>query len=55
VACGRLTARQPRTHCAPPQRHLSLLPALVWVDFASMLRMVLLMRSAEIEKIQQNQ
>jgi len=40
----------PRTHCAHPHRHLSLLSALVWVDFASMLPVVLLMRGAEKSK-----
>jgi hypothetical protein len=46
VAFGRITARLPRTHCAPAHRHLS----LVWVDFVSMLRMVLRLRSAEKSK-----
>jgi hypothetical protein len=50
VACGRIAARQPRTHCAPAHRHLSLLSVLVWVDFASMLRMVLRLRGAEKSK-----
>jgi hypothetical protein len=44
---GRIAARQPRIHCASAHRHLSLVPALVWVDFASMLRMVLRLRGAE--------
>jgi hypothetical protein len=47
VACGRIAVRQPRTHCAPAHRHLS----LVWVDFVSMLRMVLRLRSTEKSKI----
>ena len=46
LARGRIAARQPRTHCAPAHRHLS----LVWVDFVSMLRMVLRLRSAEKSK-----
>jgi hypothetical protein len=40
VACGRIAARQPRTRCAPAHLHLSLLSALVWIDFSSVLRMV---------------
>jgi hypothetical protein len=47
VARGRIAARQPRTHCAPAHRLLSLLSALVWVNFASVLPVVLPMRSAK--------
>jgi len=46
-ARGRIAARQPRTRRAPAHRHLPLLPGLVWMNFASLLLMVLLMRSAK--------
>jgi hypothetical protein len=56
VARGRIAARAPRTHCAPAHRPLSLLSALVWVNFVSVLRMVLRLRGTEkSKKIQQNQ
>jgi hypothetical protein len=50
VARGRIAARQPRTHCAPRAPSSLLLSPLVRVNFVSVLRMVLRLRSAEKSK-----